>query len=49
MKRIFGVVLILIVLAAFTPLGCFADGEPIGLTCQYLNDNSGNLAGGNTS
>ena len=43
MKRIFAVIFVLIVLAAFTPLGCFADGEPIGLTCSYLNTNGGKL------
>ena len=46
MKRIFAVVFVLIVLAAFTPLGCFAEDEPIPLTCENLTTSNGLLAEG---
>ncbi|MBQ6508401.1 MAG: hypothetical protein IJI07_02905, partial [Flexilinea sp.] len=41
MKRIFGVVLILIVLAAFTPLGCFAADFPCSDSEQACTLNAG--------
>ena len=42
MKRIFGVVLFLIVLAAFTPLGCFAADFPCSDNEQGCTLNAGN-------
>ena len=46
MKRILGIILILIVLAAFTPLWGSASEAATDLTCSYLNTNGGELAAG---